>query len=62
MPDDELLAWQRVHVQIGLPATCEKHSVVCHRCKCKVHEHAEVMMQGQVLCAHCSGKTYFETV
>lgn len=59
LPDNALFQWQAVRLNMPLPDFQEKHAVICTVCGDRVHDHAEVMIDGVPLCKVCAGATYF---
>lgn len=59
MPDHQLFNWQPVLLREPLPVISEKHSVTCQTCGDRIHERAEVIVEGKVVCKACTSSAYF---
>ncbi len=57
--DEQLLYWDEVRLSVPPPKILKKHAVTCAICGDKVHEHCEVVMDGQTLCKPCAYGTYY---
>jgi formylmethanofuran dehydrogenase subunit E len=59
MADEELLLWDEVTLLEPSPRVLKKHSVVCANCGDNVHEHCEVLVDGETFCKPCANGAYF---
>lgn len=62
MPDELLLLWQPVTLTAALPKKSGKHKVTCQHCGDLVHEHCEVLIQGETLCKACADGPYYSVL
>ena len=62
LPDEALLRWQPVILQVPIPFIPEKHAVTCHQCGDRVNEKQEIMRDGQTLCKACAQGAYYMEV
>jgi formylmethanofuran dehydrogenase subunit E len=59
MPDEELLLWDEVKLSQPPPTIMKKYAVTCASCGDKVHEHCEVVIEGESLCKACAYGAYY---
>ena len=59
MPDHELFRWESVLLKETLPSVTAKYSATCHRCGDRISDHAEMMVDGQIVCQICAVGAYF---
>jgi formylmethanofuran dehydrogenase subunit E len=61
MPDDALLAWAWVRLQVSVNALISRPGVrvTCDRCGEEIINERERWVNGARLCAHCAGDSYF---
>jgi formylmethanofuran dehydrogenase subunit E len=61
MPDDQLLAWQRVELNISIETIVGRagHPSVCQVCHEEIINQREVVRDGSILCRACAGQAYY---
>jgi formylmethanofuran dehydrogenase subunit E len=62
LPDELLLRWQPVTVQMPIPHIPEKHAVNCAQCGDHINEKQEVMRDGVPLCKACAHGAYYQVL
>ncbi len=59
LPDESILLWQDVTVNLSGPSIPEKHSIACALCGDRVHEREEVERDEFALCKACAIGAYY---
>lgn len=60
MPDELLLRWQEVELQVPLPTFSGKYKVLCNHCGDYIHEHQDVQVNDLTLCKACADGAYYK--